>query len=122
MTLDENLLYIAEPVFVEISVIAWVKANHMEDSFEIQSRIEESLTSFISPLGEGARYRIGTLPTASQLQMRVNLFKREAVINNIAVLAKYTDSQGTHEMHINDVEITPFMIAIPGKNEIHIEI
>lgn len=123
MTIPSSKLYLAEPVFVELSVVAWVRANRMHDSFEIQNSIVTAMEEYFDPaLENGEDWIIGTLPTPSQIQMRINIFKHEAVIENVTVLARYTDAEGYHEKHLRDVEATPFMICVSGKHEIHVEI
>lgn len=62
------------------------------------------------------------MPTPSQLMMKINSFKQEAIIENVALLVKYSDESGEHEMDLNEFVVKPFMVCCPGKHQIHVEI
>lgn len=121
LTVQEDKISVTEPTFVEISVIAWVKAANMQDSFDISTSLERAIDDYIEPLKSSIKsWNIGDIPSTSQLLMWINSFKKDATVQNVAILAKYQDHYGTHEVHLDELEITPFMIGVPGKHQIHI--
>ena len=54
-----------------------------------------------------------------KLQQQPAIFVKAAV-RRIAVTATYTDATGAHEMDIDDIEVTPFMVTRSGEHRIHI--
>lgn len=124
LTLPDTFINISEPVYVRISVVAWIRALKIQDSFEIQANLEKMLNEYLNPISrEGYKgWKIGTAPTTSQLMMRINSFKQEAVIDNVAILVNYIDANGEHEMDLNEFEMQSYMVCCPGKHQIHVEI
>ncbi len=124
LTLPESCINISEPVYVRISVDAWIRALRIQDSFEIQANLEKMLDEYLNPIArDGYKgWKIGTAPTASQLMMKINSFKQDAVIENVALLVKYIDADGEHEMDINEFDMKPYMVVCPGEHQIHVEI
>ena len=124
LTLPESSLNISEPVYVRISVDAWIRALKIQDSFEIQANLEQMLNEYLNPIArDGYKgWKIGSAPTPSQLMMKINSFKQEAVIENVALLVEYIDADGEHEMDLSEFEMKPYMVCCPGKHQIHVEI
>lgn len=131
MTMNGEELYIAEPVFVEISVMAWVRAKRMQDSFEIQSRLQKIIAEYLSVGTKNANddqvdlsghFSIGQIPTVNQILQRINGYKENAIIRNIAITAKFTDVYGRHEVDLKELKVTPFMVVCSGQHKIHIEV
>jgi len=124
LTLPENCINIAEPVYVRISIVAWIRALKIQDSFEIQASLENMLKTYLNPIASGGNkgWKIGTAPTPSQIMMKINSFKQEAVIENVALLVKYTDADGEHEMDLNEFVVKPYMVCCSGIHQIHVEI
>ena len=85
---------------------------------------QESLTEYLDPSGydRGRGWKIGTMPKKSQLMMRLNILKSRAVVKKAVMIASYTDHNGPHEVDLNDLKLTPFMICRSGHHEIHISI
>lgn len=111
-----------EPVFVELSVDVWAGVMRMEDSFEIQTIAREALEQYLNPIsGENSRgWRIGELPRKAQILMKLNSLKSRAMIQQIVVTAKYHDDNGEHEMDLENMEVSPFMVVCSGSHQIHI--
>ena len=124
LTVTEEKLQIIEPIYVDISVNVWANIVQMDDSFEIQNLLQESLKEYLDPLGydRGRGWKIGTMPKKSQLMMRLNILKSRAVVKKAVMIASYTDHTGFHEVDLNDLKLTPFMICRSGQHEIHISI
>ncbi len=124
LTVTEEKLQIIEPIYVEISVNVWANIVQIDDSFEIQNLLQESLTEYLDPSGydRGRGWKIGTMPKKSQLMMRLNILKSRAVVKKAVMIASYTDHTGFHEVDLNDLKVTPFMIPRSGHHEIHISI
>jgi len=123
LTVPEDKLYVTEPIYVEVSVIAWVKAANMQDSFQITSDLEVSLNNYLNPLSNSVKsWNIGDIPTVSQVHMWINTNKGDATVQNVAILAKYRDHYGIHEVHLSELEVTPYMVCVPGTHQIHIDV
>lgn len=124
LTIPEDAVNISEPMYVHVSVIAWIRALKIQDSFEIQSNLEQMLNEYLNPIGRAGYkgWRIGTMPTSSQLMMKINSFKQDAIIENVALLVQYMDAEGEHEMDLTEFEVKPYMVCCPGKHQIHVEI
>jgi len=124
LTMPAESINICEPTYVHVSVIAWIRALNIQDSFEIQSNLEHMLNEYLNPIArDGYKgWKIGTMPTAPQIMMKINSFKQEAVIDNVALLVQYRDAEGEHEMDLNEFVVKPYMVCCPGRHQIHVEI
>lgn len=123
MTVPFSKLYISEPIFVKLSVMCWLKANHMQDTYEIKNVITDGLLDYFNPLRDyDMGWNIGMLPSESQVQMKIDSIKQDATISNMTIITNYTDTDGTYEMHLKDIKVTPFMVCIPGEQVIHVQI
>lgn len=115
-------LQIEAPVFVELSVDVWAKVMRMEDSFEIQTLAKDALNHYLNPITtETDRgWNIGQLPRKAQIMMKLNSLKSRAIIRQIVVTAKYEDEEGFHEVDLDDLKVSPFMVVKNGKHQIHV--
>ncbi len=122
LTLPPEDLYIVEPIFVSVSVDLWVEVPHMDDSFEIQNLLCETLERYLNPVSDAYTdgWDIGVLPKRSQILMKLNVLKKRAVIRKMLVTVGYTDQSGTHERDLEDVEESPFMVSISGNHRVNI--
>ena len=66
--------------------------------------------------------QIGSMPKKPQLMMRLNVLKSKAVIKKMVVTVKYTDQHGTHEMDLDDMKESPFVICRSGRHRVNIMI
>lgn len=122
LTIAPKELQMEEPVFVELSVDVWAGVARMEDSFEIQSLAKEALGQYLDPISSenGRGWRIGEIPGKAQILMKLNSLKNRALIRQIVVTARYEDDGGTHEVDLDDLEVSPFMVVCNGVHQIHI--
>ena len=124
ITLPSSKLFVTEPIFVDISVTAWVKVERMQEAFEVQTRITEALTEYLNPVSSVGRtgWKIGALPTASQIQMKINSISGSAILMNITVVASYTDTTGYHEVSLGELSLNDAMCPRSGKHIVHVDI
>lgn len=122
LSIHPKELRIEEPVFVELNVDVWASVMKMEDSFEVQNRLTETLKEYLHPVaGVGGRgWNIGELPRKSQIMMRLNSLKSRAMITHLLVTARYEDAYGVHEVDLEEMKKTPFMVVMSGRHQIHI--
>ena len=122
LAVGEEDMYITEPVFVDISVDMWAESVNLDDSFAIQGLMQEQLRDYLDPVGKGkgTGWEIGVLPKKSQLFMKLNVLKSKAIVKKMVVTASYSDENGYHEMDLEDVRTTPFMICRSGAHHVHI--
>lgn len=124
LTVAPEDLHIVEPIFAEVSVDIWAEVLEMDDSFEIQNLLQETLEQYLNPISSeyGNGWEIGVMPKKPQLMMRLNVLKSKAVIKKMVVTVKVTDRQGTHEMDLDDMEENPFVICKSGRHRVNIMI
>ncbi len=115
-------LVIEEPLFVELCVDIWAEAIHIEDNFEIQNRVQESLKEYFNPISQAHTkgWKIGTLPRKSQIVMRLNAVKSKAIVKHVMVTARYADKDGVHETDLENIKVSPFMVVKNGTHKIHL--
>ena len=115
-------LQIEEPIFVELNVDLWLSIMKMEDSFDIQSKAIEILNEYLCPVANttGKGWEIGVLPRKSQIMMRLNSMKNKARIKHMVVTAKYEDHQGLHEVDLEEIKKSPYIVVMNGTHHIHI--
>ncbi len=116
-------LQMEEPIFVELHVDVWAGVMRMEDSFEIQSLAKEALDNYLNPIAteNGRGWNIGELPRRAQIMMKLNSLKSRALIRHIVVTAKYEDDGfGVHEVDLDDLKVSPFMVVKNGQHKIHV--
>lgn len=122
ITMTKDNLFIAEPVFVEICVTAWLRINNMQDAFELKTNIEEKLSEYFNPVSDsGSTWKIGTLPTKSQIMMKINTMKKNAVLANVSITARYNSDGRMVEKDLSELKVTPMMVCTAGKSNIHID-
>ena len=122
LAINPKELLIQEPIFVELNVDIWGSVLKMEDSFEMQNVIINTLNEYLNPISgtKEKGWNIGVLPRKSQILMRLNSLKIPAVIQHMVVTAKYEDSTGIHEVDIEDICKSPYMVVMNGKHHVYI--
>ncbi len=120
ITVSEKHLHIVEPVFVDVSVNVWAMTMNMDDAFEVQSEIKTVLEDYLDPISNETSngWDIGTLPKESQVLMRLGILRSKAVIQRVTMIGHYKDAMGEHEMDVQDIKITPFMVVRSGKHKV----
>lgn len=115
-------LQIEEPIFVELNVDVWLSVMKMEDSFDIQSQTIGLLNEYLCPVANvaGKGWDIGVLPRKSQIMMRLNSIKSKARIKHMVVTAGYEDCYGIHEVDLEEIQSSPYMVVMNGTHHIHI--
>ncbi|MBP5606859.1 MAG: hypothetical protein J6X66_01145 [Lachnospiraceae bacterium] len=122
LTLNPDKLLLMEPIYVDISVNVWVDVVSLDDSFEIQGMLYDSLREYLDPLGygSGGGWKIGSMPRKPQILMRLDVLKSRAVVKKSVMIARYTDAEGEHETDLSELKVTPFMIPRSGDHKVHI--
>jgi len=122
LTLTSDKLVLAEPIYVDISVSIWAEVVSMDDSFEIQGLLRNTLEEYLNPIGydSGTGWKIGTVPKKPQILMRLDVLKSRAIVRRSVMTAHYIDSNGEHETDLTLLKPTPFMIPRSGHHEVHI--
>ncbi|MCC8162095.1 MAG: hypothetical protein LIO86_02740 [Lachnospiraceae bacterium] len=122
LTIAPKDLYLAEPVYARISVSLWVCVPQMDDSFETQNLLLDTLEQYLNPVygnaGEG--WPIGALPRRAQLMMKLNRLRSKAVVRRMAVTVSWQDRQGSHEADLNSAPEHPFFVCRSGEHKIHV--
>lgn len=122
LTVVPEKLHLIEPIFVSISVSVWVNVVNLDDSFEIQGLLSDCLREYLSPISSGGGHtrRIGTIPKKPQILMRLGVLKSRAIVRLSAMSARYRDRYGDHEVDLEELVVTPFMVCCSGEHQVHI--
>lgn len=111
---------IVEPIFVEISIEAWVQVMWADDSFEVQQDLCRVLDEYLDPL-KNAGWDIGRMVKLGQIELRLNMEKGKALLQRLLVTAKYQDESGWHETDLEKLAGNPYVIVTSGIHKIHFE-
>lgn len=124
LTIAPDNIHIVEPIFVDVCVDVWAQSMQMEDSFEIQSELQECLARYLDPVESenGNGWKIGVMPKKNQLLMKLNVLKSKAIVRKLLLIARYTDERGTHELELSDVQENPFMVCRSGIHHVHLTV
>lgn len=113
-------LEIVEPVFVEISVEAWVRVIKGKDSFEVQQELHHVLDEYLDPIRNHG-WEIGRMVKKEQIELRINMEKGKVLLRRLMVTARYQDENGRHEVDLEKLRKNPFVLVTSGKHKIHFE-
>lgn len=111
-------LMIVEPIFVRVSVEAWVDVLQTDDSFEVKNHLIHALNEYLDPL-TNSRWEIGQMVSRSQIELRLNMEKKQALVRRMLVTASYVDATGVHETDLEQMKGNPFVIVTGGRHKIH---
>ena len=120
LTVDPASLEVVEPIFVEVSVEAWIKVVNEDDSFEVQQRLTDMLEDYLDPVQNGI-WEIGRDVVESQIELRLNMEKGSALIRKMMITCRYRDESGTHETELASLRGNPYTIVTSGTHRIHFE-
>lgn len=119
LTVEPDKIEIVEPLFMNISVEAWVKVISNQDAFEIQQSLIEILNNLIDPLSN-SNWDIGNMISESQIELRLNMEKGKAQLKRMMISVAYQDENGSHETSIEEIKNNPYVIPVNGTHKIHI--
>ena len=122
-TVTPECLVLSEPVYVEISVSVWVKADDAARAFDVQNLILDSVRDFLDPLARPGHsgWEIGTLPSEGQLKMLLQSLRFPGHVGRMIAVARYVDRNGVHETGLDQLPDTPFAIGVSGEHHVYIE-
>ena len=120
LTVDPEKLEIVEPLFVEVSVEAWIKVVNEDDSFEVQQSLTDMLTNYLDPV-KNDNWEIGRDVVESQIELRLNMEKGSALIRRMMITCRYRDENGVHETELSALRGNPYTIVTSGEHKIHFE-
>lgn len=122
LTVAPEEILVEAPVFVELDVNVWAQIVNLEDSFEIQNRMEAALRAYLNPVSDERRkgWEIGMLPRRAQILMCLSALKSKAIVRQVMVTARYASRDGVHEIDLDELKVTPYMVVKSGTHKIHI--
>lgn len=120
MTVNPELLEIVEPLYMEVSVEAWIRTVGEENHFEVQQTFVDMLTAYLDPVRNDS-WEIGGGVTENQIRMRLNMEKGSALIHRILISGRYRDREGWHEAELKSLSGNPYMLVVSGRHRIHFE-
>lgn len=116
----ENEFFIVQPIFAEISVEAWVRVIHTDDSFEVQRELCRTLEEYLDPLSHNG-WEIGRMVRPEQIRLRLHMEKGKALLRRMMVTARYMDADGYHEEALEALSANPYVLVVSGTHKIHFE-
>ncbi len=123
ITVAPKRLHIVEPIFVAVSVSVWTEVMDLNDSFEVQNQIRDTLNNYLNPVSDGVDsdgWEIGIMPKKSQILLQLQTLKNQALIRKVSITAAYTDEKGDHETDYDELPVNPFMVCVSGVHQVHI--
>ena len=122
-TVTQHALVLAEPIYMEISVSVWIRAESNAQAFEIQNLLLENIRDFLDPLPANgySGWDIGQLPTEGQLKMLLQSIQFQGRLSRVIAVAKYADRDGVHETSLDQLPNSPFAIGVSGEHHVYIE-
>lgn len=122
-TLAPECLILSEPVYVEISVSVWVKADDAARAFDVQNLILDSVRDFLDPLPRPGHsgWEIGSLPSEGQMKMLLQSLRFQGRVGRMIAVARYVDRRGVHETGLDRMPDMPFAIGVSGEHHVYIE-
>ena len=89
-----------------------------DDSFEVQNHLTRVLDEYLNPLTNSS-IEIGQMVSRSQLELRLNMEKKQALVRRMMATAAYTDGTGTHETDLERMGKNPFVVVTGGRHRLH---
>ena len=120
LSVEPSKLEIVEPVFAEVSVEAWIKVLNIDDTFEIQNTLTEALNNYLDPIKNDC-WEIGRLVNQKQIELKLNIEKKNALIQKTQMTVSYKDLSGKHENDLNEFSNNPYVLVTSGKHKIHFQ-
>lgn len=120
LTVAPEQLEVVEPLYVEISVEAWIRTAEAEDHFEVQQTFVDMLTDYLDPVKNNS-WEIGGGITDNQIRLRLNQEKDSALVRRILISGRYRDREGWHETELKSLRSSPYMLVVSGQHKIHFE-
>lgn len=112
-------LEVTEPMFVYLSVDAWVKTSDMRDIFTMQTALIGALEEYLDPAGS-ERWEIGQIPGRSQIELKLIMEKGRAALEHVMITARCEDADGVmHEVDADEMSRHPFAVVRSGTHQIH---
>lgn len=119
LSVQADRLEVAEPLFVELSVDAWVRTSDMRDIFAVQTSLTDALTAYLDPAGN-ERWEIGQIPSRSQIELKLIMEKGKAALEHVMITARCEDENGVmHEADVDELKSNPFVLVCSGSHRIH---
>lgn len=120
LTVDIEKLEIVEPIYAEISIEAWVSLLDMDELFEVQQSLIESLENYLNPI-KNECWIIGRAISRRQIELKMSMEKKNSIINNIQISVAYRDRYGRHETDLDSIVDNPYVLVTSGTHKIHFE-
>lgn len=119
VTFHEDEIFLTEPVFVELDVTLWCENIPVDIQFAVTKELNEMFAKYFNPLSDsGPGWKIGTMPAPEQIRLKISAMTNKIVVDNITILARYHDHEGDHEVDLEELEVTPFMIVKNGTHKV----
>lgn len=120
LSVDSEKLEIVEPFFIEVSVEVWVKVVNVDDTFEVQQAYMKALEDYLDPILNDC-WEIGRVVSERQIELRLNMEKKEALIRKTQMTVRYKGPEGYHEEDLRSFSGNPYVLVTSGVHKIHFE-
>lgn len=122
LSVQEEMLEIVEPVFAEVAVEVWLEAGKTQEGLMISESVQEGLEQFLNPVsgGSGEGWKIGTMPCETQILMKINSVKQDAVLKKIAVTVSCRTESGSRSYSLKQFQANGLHVCKSGRHTVHI--
>lgn len=117
MTCAPEEIQVVEPIFAKISLGLWLKVKDETRGIAVKQQFADSISEFLNPV-KSSRWHIGKMPTQSQIRLMLSHLEEDAYIEYMTISVNYTDATGTHEVELDELKVSPFMICCNGTHKI----
>lgn len=120
-----NKLYIIEPKFVELRVLAEIKVSDMNKVFSVKKSVQERLDQFMDVVNgnfDGSGWKIGRLPNEIQIRNAIIDIDGIEFVKNIFITAFTNDATGWKETDLEVIRRNRFVLPLRGEHEILISL
>ena len=118
LSVNDKYLQVVKPIFVRISVQIWVRLIETDDSFEMQQHLINVLNEYLNPLAN-CIWDIGRMVNLRQIEMKLNIEKKNALIERVMLLSEYEDELGWHEADVSLLQENPYVLVTNGVHKVH---
>jgi hypothetical protein len=85
----------------------------------VKNHLIRSLDEYLDPT-INSRWEIGQMVSRSQIELRLNMEKKQALVRRMMVTASYRDASGVHETDLEQMKGNPFVMVTGGTHKIHL--
>jgi hypothetical protein len=123
VSVKEDDIRLIEPIFIKLCADVWVKAERIEQAFEIQNLMKIKLSEFLHPITgnfDGRGWPIGRPPKKSQLYSFLKTLDLNCTVNKI-ILTGFVEGTDKYGVDFERMEKPIFAEAVSGDHSVFVD-